>query len=142
MGEKLVENRPKRWVEYKAWIERKLAIEDPFTMCAEWTEQMQEEFPELVRVRGTVMLSCLWEREHWWLVDPETDSVVDPTADQFAQEYYAGGSKIIMYMPRDESEPEPTGKCCNCGGLCYDGRTELCSSACERAYIAYLMSFI
>lgn len=138
-GVKEMQERPKRWAEYQAWINQKLREEDPFTKCAEWTQEMQAEFPELVRVRGTVLLSCLWERYHWWLVEPETQQVVDPTAEQFGQEYYCGGSRIVAYQPRDESEPEPTGMCCNCGELCYGGRTELCSVECERAYRAYLM---
>ena len=32
---------------------------------------------------------------------------------------------------------EPTGKCPNCGGYCYEGAT-LCSDRCEHEYMAYL----
>lgn len=141
MGARIIQPRPKRWAEYSAWIKRKLKQDDPFGQCAEWTLEMQAAFPELRRVRGQVLLSCLWERDHWWLVVEEggESHIVDPTAEQFRQKYFAGGSKVLTYNPRDESEPEPTGLCCNCGEYCYDGRTELCSTQCERAYHAYLM---
>jgi hypothetical protein len=98
---------------------------------------MKEKFPELRPCRGQVLLSNLWERDHAWLVTPE-GHIVDPTESQFKQEYYSGGAKIVMYYPRDESEPEPTGMCPNCGGLCYDGGT-CCSDECHRAYAAYCM---
>jgi hypothetical protein len=47
-----------------------------------------------------------------------------------------GGAVVVGYFPRDESEPEPTGKCPNCGDLCYNGQT-CCSDACHSAYVAY-----
>jgi hypothetical protein len=103
---------------------------------------MAREFTELVRVRGTVTLGNLWERDHWWLkmkIDDE-DQIIDPTVAQFSQDYYSGGTFVVWYQERDESEPEPTGKCPNCGGYCYDYR-DLCSERCERAYAAYLMRF-
>lgn len=134
--------------QYKEWIESKLATADPFGMCREWTEEMQAAFPELQRVRGTVFISCLWEREHWWMVDPNPGEageegvpfVIDPTKAQFSQEYFAGGAVVLWYQPRDESHPEPTGRCCNCGGYCYGGRTDLCSERCEQQYLSYLNS--
>ena len=33
----------------------------------------------------------------------------------------------------------PTGKCMNCGGECYRGRS-LCSDDCETSYMAYINS--
>lgn len=125
---------------YRKWIDNKLATgADPFVACAEWTEEMHEAFPELTRVRGEVLLSNGWARNHWWLVDIN-GGVVDPTSSQFQQEYYGGKKTVVLhYSPRDESEPEPTGMCPNCGGMCYDGGT-CCSDACHNAYAAYCMS--
>lgn len=124
--------------KYQEWIDAKLKSgDDPFTKCAEWTLEMQAAFPELIRVRGQVMLSNLWERDHWWLKTP-TGEIVDPTKAQFAQEYYSGGATVLWYQERDESEPEPTGMCANCGGLIYGGRDTVCSDSCARAYCAYL----
>lgn len=123
--------------KYQDWIDRKLAGADPFTQCAEWTEEMQAAFPELKRVRGQVFLSNLWERDHWWLTTP-TGEVVDPTVSQFKQEYYSGGATVLWYQERDENEPEPTGMCPNCGGMCYDGGT-CCSDRCHNQYVAYCM---
>ena len=110
---------------------------NPFAACAQWTLDMQQAFPELIRVRGTVTLSNGWEREHWWLTDP-SGTIVDPTADQFVQAYY-GNAVVLAYHPRDESEPEPTGLCHECGGYCFNGEP-LCSDRCSRAYMAYLNS--
>lgn len=100
---------------------------------------MQEAFPELSRIRGTVILSNGWERHHWWLLDGE--EIVDPTKSQFQQPFYGEGlnTSIIGYFPRDESEPEPTGLCPNCGGYCYDEKS-VCSDRCGDAYAAYLNS--
>lgn len=84
--------------QYSEWVGAKLAAGgDPFGMCAEWTEEMQAVFPELARVRGTVLLSNLWERDHWWLVTAD-GVVVDPTASQFAQPYYSGGATVLWYF--------------------------------------------
>jgi hypothetical protein len=65
---------------------------------------------------------------HWWAVT-EDGQVIDPTADQFPSP--------LEYHPADESRGGPTGRCPNCGGLCYEHRY-LCSDACDREYAAYL----
>ncbi len=122
---------------YQEWIDAKLKTEDPQTKCAEWTEEMSAVFPELIKVRGQVVLSNLWQRDHWWLVTPD-GVIVDPTVKQFDGDYF-GHAKPLAYLPRDEAEPEPTGMCPNCGGYCYDGGT-CCSDACHHAYVAYCMN--
>ncbi len=122
--------------KYEQWIAARLQTgADPFCKCAEWTQDMLQDFPELKRVRGEVTLSSLMTREHWWLEDPE-GNVVDPTAAQFKQPYY-GGASILVYCARDESQPEPTGMCPNCGEYCYEG-SAMCCRACEISYMAYL----
>ena len=95
---------------YLNWIKERCASDNPFGNCAEWTTDMLAAFPELTRVRGKVLLTNGWVREHWWLTDP-CGQIIDPTASQFSQ----AGSKILYYEPHDESEPEPIGKCANCG---------------------------
>jgi len=122
---------------YQEWIDDRLATEDPQTKCAEWTNEMARVFPELTRVRGQVALSNLLLRNHWWLVTPDGQTV-DPTASQFDSDYF-GHAQILAYLPLDESEPEPTGKCPNCGGHCYNGET-CCSDTCHRAYASYCMN--
>lgn len=112
---------------YEAWIADNVV--DPHNACREITLAMQEVFPELTRVRGHYYCPYTGERPHWWLVAPD-GTIVDPTADQFPSK----GSGV--YVPWDESQPEPTGRCPNCGEYCYDGR-ELCSESCHRAYVAY-----
>lgn len=125
---------------YDEWLNAKLSRESPFGKCAEWTEEAAGRFPHLTRVRGQVLLSNGWLRDHWWLTD--SGAILDPTASQFEQEYFFGCSRIVEYLPRDESEPEPIGRCANCGEYCYPGAPcdMLCSDACERAYHTYVMS--
>ena len=63
--------------KYQDWIDAKLKSgDDPFTKCAEWTVEMNEAFPELIRSRGQVFLSNLWERDHWWLKTGEGEMVI------------------------------------------------------------------
>lgn len=112
--------------EYRAWIDN--INVDVTNRCAEYTLQMQAAFPELIRVRGHYYHPLLGARPHWWLKTPSGE-IVDPTARQF----FTGGN----YDEWDESEPEPTGKCVNCGEFCYDGRS-MCSNECSRSYIEFL----
>ena len=115
---------------YAEWI-RAHVPSDPTGRCAEITGQMAATFPELTRVRGHYR----WTQDeapwpHWWCVAPD-GAIIDPTATQWPD----GG--LGEYLPHDESQPEPTGKCPNCGGYCYEERY-LCSPRCEREYLDYL----
>lgn len=122
--------------EYEAWIKENITPETAFAKCAEWSAAMQTFFPELKRVRGHVMLSTGIERSHWWCV-AEDGSIVDPTKSQFGLPYF--GAAPVFYEEWDESQKQPTGKCPNCGGYCYDDNY-LCSKACEISYEAYCNS--
>lgn len=119
---------------YPGWINEWLIKHSPDGMCGAATQEMKEEFPELTKVRGWVeaihQIQGYDLHPHWWLVDP-IGNIVDPTATQF--------SVIFNYRPRDESVPCPTGKCPNCGMMCYNGDS-VCSDRCRREYTAYLNS--
>lgn len=119
--------------EYAAWIEAFHVRVNARGQCAEATQEMGAAFPELRRVRGHVMTRAGYERAHWWL-ETVGGEVVDPTELQFDE--YGG---VLAYLPWDESQPEPTGKCLNCGGLCFDD-SSVCGDACAVAYTAYLMN--
>jgi hypothetical protein len=123
-------------VTYAEWI----AARYPDTAsaracCAEATRKLVAAFPELRRVRGHYVCPLWGPREHWWCVAPD-GSVVDPTQAQFPTR---GG---FEYEERDETRPEPTGRCHNCGEYCYGGRTDTCSAACHETYRAYLMDLL
>lgn len=113
--------------KYQEWIDN--FVSDPLGHCAELTLEMQKEFPELERVRGHYYCAFWGKREHWWLVD-KAGSVVDPSAAQFPSK------GLGEYAEWDDSLPEPTGMCPNCGDLVFDGRT-CCSDNCHREYAAY-----
>lgn len=117
---------------YSDWIATNVP-KDCHNLCAETTLKMQEAFPELIRVRGEYM--CLITNAlypHWWLVTPdEQRAVVDPTQAQFLS-----GPQGV-YLERDESLPEPTGRCLNCGELCFAG-SATCSEDCDIAARAEL----
>src|SRR3990167_3649327 len=117
---------------YDTWIESYRArVVDTAAKCAEATAEMLTAFPELRRVRGYVLTAAGYDRPHWWLTTVD-GTIVDPTADQFAD--YGGA---LDY--KEHVGPEPSGKCPNCGGFVYDGGT-VCSDACANAYTAYLMT--
>jgi hypothetical protein len=90
---------------------------------------MREVFPELELRRGHYHCPIWGKRQHWWLVTPDNQTV-DPTAAQFP----SGG--LGEYVELDESQTEPTGRCMNCGDLCFDGDTT-CSAACLAELSAY-----
>lgn len=103
--------------------------------CQEYVERMKEAFPNLT-VRAGFYYDAVWgARQHWWL---ETDSgeIVDPTAIQFP----GGAGADPSHYEFVPEEDRPIGVCANCGELCYQGSPSdmLCSSRCERSYIAYL----
>jgi len=116
--------------KYEQWI--KDNVTETYGKCSEVTLRMQKAFPELIRVRGHYYCYAWGEREHWWLTLDE--KIIDPTSSQFPSKGFGD------YIPWDESQPEPTGKCPNCGEYCYEGRT-LCSEDCEISYMAYINSF-
>ncbi len=116
--------------QYADWIAAN--VKETLGRCAEATLAMSAAFPELTRVRGHYQCWVWGERQHWWLVDPNGE-IVDPTANQFPSK---GGG---VYIPWDESQPEPTGVCPNCGDYCYNGQS-CCSEACGISYAAYCMN--
>lgn len=119
-------------IKYNLWIEN-FVKENPKIkgLCSIATEQMVKEFPDLKRVRGHVQDALITrEVEHWWCIDDE-NNIIDPTASQF--------NFIISYDERDESLPEPTGKCPNCGEYCFNNNFT-CSDKCSKEYHAYVTS--
>lgn len=109
--------------QYATWIRRN--VTNPRGRCAEVTKEMQEAFPELIRVRG--YCTCLFNgpRPHWWLKTAAGD-IVDPTAAQFTLPTYP------EYEELDENADEPTGMCLDCGSLVYNNNT-FCDAICEAA---------
>lgn len=99
--------------------------------CRERCLIMQDLFPELKMVRGHVLFRGRPGKPepHWWLVDTE-DNILDPTIN--------ADIHLTSYEPHDESDPEPTGKCPNCSGYCFNGET-CCSERCHNEYVAYVM---
>lgn len=113
--------------QYAEWIATN--VPKAYGECGKVTEAMIAAFPELKRVRGHYYCVIWGEREHWWLVDVDGE-IVDPTARQFP----SCGKGI--YVPWDESQPEPTGICPNCSGYCYNG-DQVCSEKCGIEYAAF-----
>ena len=97
---------------------------------------MVECFPELERVRG---LAIVEEKDnflptkapHWWCKTSQ-GVIVDPTAHQYP-------TRILDYSEVDESLGSPSGRCPNCGNLCYNG-DYLCTPKCNKEYMDYLNS--
>jgi hypothetical protein len=70
--------------------------------------RMVEAFPELIRMRGW------WGWiEHWWCKTPD-GTIVDPTRHQWPLDRDA-----VYKEFRDGVDPEPLGKCMNCGDYCW-----------------------
>ena len=114
--------------KYQDWINN---INNNVTgLCADITQDMITKFPELKRIRGHYYCVIWGQREHWWCVDSD-NSIVDPTASQFP------GKGSGEYVEWDESQPEPTGKCRECGEYCYDDNN-FCNTAHEVSYMAYI----
>lgn len=110
---------------YIDWIESN--VTDPHLKCAEYTLAMQEEFPELKRVRGYYHDVFDGKRTHWWLVTSE-GSIIDPTVAQF--------NPCGSYEPYDESLGEPKGKCMECGDISYL-HANACSESCIKKLEVY-----
>ncbi len=100
--------------KYREWINYYYPTKESARLqCKQATIAMQEEFPELKRVRGNVQVGLSF-RPHWWLVDNK-GVIVDPTAHQW-------DIKVIEYYELPEDAEEPLGKCINCGELSYKSR--------------------
>jgi len=113
--------------KYQKWIEENVI--EAYGKCTEVTLKMVEEFPELTRVRGHFDCPNRGRSEHWWLT--LGSDIIDPTISQFIK------FSDKQYEPWDESAPEPTGKCGNCGAYCYDG-SYVCSDRCEKILREYM----
>jgi hypothetical protein len=111
--------------QYVEWIQHQ--VSNPTGKCLDVCYIMQKAFAELILVRGHYLCTVWGEREHWWLKDG--DEIVDPTASQFPSKGRG------QYIEWDESKPEPTGRCMNCGGYCYDS-AHFCSPGCESIVMA------
>lgn len=114
--------------KYLDWIT--IHVTNPLGTCASVTTTMRDAFPELVRVRGHYICPIWGPREHWWLKDSD-GNVIDPTATQFPSRGTGD------YKEWDNSQPEPTGRCPNCGGYCYNNST-CCSDKCGHEYAMYI----
>ena len=112
---------------YEEWM---ADVGHPEGRCEEVTLQMQEVFPELERVRGHYHCWEWGKREHWWLTDPDGE-ILDPTALQFPS--FGAGE----YEPWNEGDPEPRGKCLNCGKYVYE--SNFCNDTCRRAFMLDLL---
>lgn len=121
--------------DYNSWI----MVHYPTSLsarlkCAEATLAMSLEFPELLRVRGLASVEEPYglpptRTPHWWL-ETFDGEVIDPTAHQYP-------TRVLQYEAVDEERGGPTGKCPNCGGLCYN-QEYCCTDRCFREYLAYL----
>lgn len=115
---------------YKKWINKHVpTFTEAYGKCHKVCIQMNENFPELKIVRGWYkdygLPSGKEKRTHWWL--KKRNTIIDPTTKQFHlpniiknyEEFIIGKHKI------------PTGKCMNCGKLCYNGRQNSCCDRCN-----------
>jgi len=95
--------------------------------CDEATAEMVQQFPELIRVRGHY-----GHVEHWWC-KTATGEIIDPTFAQFR--VLAGQSDWTYVEHREGIDPEPIGKCMNCGGYVWRNvgyGSYACSEECGR----------
>ncbi len=120
--------------KYQTWIDRWRGSNDPVGACVQATNAMVAEFPERTRVRRHVFgPRCpVTGWPHWWCETDDGD-LVDPSASQFPA--------IFDYVAIDESAPEPTGKCMECGDYCYD-TSGACSPACLASLNTYYNGII
>ena len=115
--------------KYQQWIAENVDG-NGYGQCLEVTLQMQHAFPELQRIKGHYYCAIWGERCHWWLQTADGE-VVDPTAMQFPSK----GTGV--YVPLCSDEPEPIGRCVNCGEYCYND-PNFCSSSCELSAVSFL----
>lgn len=122
---------------YTKWIKTNVpTYESSYGKCHEVCMAMNKKFPELKLIRGWYTDLGLppnkEQRQHWWLKTDDGE-IIDPTSKQFYipdiqenyEEFIVGKHKI------------PTGKCMNCGELCYDGKINSCSAKCSKALHEY-----
>ena len=120
---------------YKNWIDNHYPTkQSAYRACEEATINMSLSFPELKRVCGLASVEELYgdpptKTPHWWLKD-KNGNIVDPTGHQYP-------TRILKYEEASEDCGPPTGRCPNCGDLCYEGHY-LCSDKCSKEYMKYL----
>lgn len=96
---------------YSDWISNKFPSKQSAKLkCLEATACMKHEFPELIRVRGHVLVGIHF-RPHWWLIT-EDGEIVDPTSHQWDE-------PISLYDPLPNDAEEPVGRCLECGDLSF-----------------------
>lgn len=123
-------DQQQRFTMYQEWISQQGCVTG---RCLEVCRAMHEVFPELKLVRGFYYCHVTGKTyPHWWL-ETQLAIIVDPTAKQFMS------SVMGDYVRIDESKPEPTGICCNCGNPCYNNAL-LCSKKCTTEYAAFCMN--
>lgn len=123
--------------EYEAWIKTFLENNNPRNLCHYATNLMVQEFQELKRERGYVLVENVYgvqvTDQHWWCV-AEDGSIVDPTATQYF--------KVLEYEPYSEEKhgPLPVGKCPDCGGLIYPDNEHkgFCNEECRASWNKYM----
>ncbi len=116
------------YAKYSSWMKNlKLDSHTAYGKCELYSKEMNEKFPELILVRGHYDCLLWGLREHWWLKD-KNGTIIDPTYMQFI----SGGT----YIELDESLPEPTGKCPQCGEYTYNNQS--LHDECASKYMNYL----
>ena len=120
---------------YSMWIALHYPTgKEAYLQCDEATKKMVSDFPELKRVRGLASVEEPYDlpptkTPHWWCIT-SLGEIIDPTSHQYP-------TRILKYSEADESKGPPTGKCPNCGDLCYEGNY-LCTPKCDKEYLEYL----
>lgn len=74
-----------KWVElraYRNWIEQNVSVEEAFGNCSLWVRVMQQAFPELEIIIGSVKHRHCDEAYHEWLKTAE-GTIIDPSRKQF-----------------------------------------------------------
>lgn len=118
--------------KYQIWIEKNVPnFKAAYGTCREVTVRMQEEFPELERVRGYFQCAIWGRRPHWWLRTPEGE-IVDPTGHQHPSFSMASPE---WYQELKDTDPIPTGRCMECGADCFDGES-FCTKTCDDSFSA------
>ena len=96
--------------------------------CEGFSKKMKRKFPELIITKGYYECMVWGRREHWWL-QTKDGQIFDPTAVQFPSK------GICEYIPWNKDDPQPTGKCPQCGE--YTFNNEYVHKECQDAYVAY-----